>query len=153
MYVMGLFEFKEYLQASQYLEEANREYQIFTRRGYADIYPTRINYDYGMKKMFKESMDVANYVIWLIESKEILEKDRQFWQRRLQALQKAVALLTPEEQEVLRLFQEGKAMSRRITEPVLLKVKDQLEKTVDASPELKEKSLHDETEEEYGQLA
>ncbi|EIM05330.1 hypothetical protein A1A1_16740 [Planococcus antarcticus DSM 14505] len=144
MYVMGLFEFKEYLQSSHYLSVAVEEYERFTFRGYADIHPTRIKIDYDQGKMYKEGMNVENYVIWLVESKDILIKDQQFWQRRLNALNRALQILTPLERDIYNLFSIGKTQSRLQTEPVLLKIRDQLELLIDSSPVLKERSLDDE---------
>lgn len=144
MYIMGLFEFKEYLQASHYLAEANEEYRLFTHRGYADVFPTRIAIDSDQGKMFKEGLNVENYVIWLVESKDILIKDQQFWQRRLNALNKAAEFLTPDEQVVFRSYLNRSNVTREVIEPVLLKLKDQLERLIDSSPILKERSLDDE---------
>lgn len=150
MYIMGLFEFKEYLQASHYLEEAVREFQLFTCRGYADIHPTRTAYDPGQGKMYKESLNVADYAIWLVESKQILLNDQEFWQRRLDALESALKTLTPEEQSIFQLFQSGAVLSRIKTEPVLIKIKTYLESLIGSNPKLQQKSLDDETDFEEG---
>lgn len=124
---MGMYEFKQYLDSPQLLAEKQREYRLFEKRGYADIHPTRIGYDYGQGKMFKESLNVADYAIWLVESKEIIEKELEFWEQRVVMLQRAINILSDEEWLVYNDFRQDKDVNRSVIEPVLLKLKVELE--------------------------
>lgn len=124
---MGMYEFKQYLDSPQLLAEKQREYRLFEQRGYADIHPTRMGYDYGQGKMFKESLNVADYAIWLVESKEIIEKEVEFWEQRVVMLQKAIDTLSDDEWLSFKDFRQNKHVNRSVIEPILLKLKKELE--------------------------
>lgn len=124
---MGMQEFKQYLDAPQLLAEKERDYRLFERRGYADIHPTRIGYDHGMGKMFKESLHVEDYVIWLIESKDIIKEQVHFWEQRVAMLQKAINTLSDDEWLAFNDFRQEKEVERARIEPILMKLKAELE--------------------------
>src|SRR5690606_31013108 len=87
-------------------------------------------YDYEQGKMYKEGFHVEEYVIWLIESKDVIKEQISFWERRVLMLRKALNVLSSEEIALFNDFRQEKEVNRSLIEPILVKLKTELEKIV-----------------------
>lgn len=130
MYFMGMFEFRQYMNAAEKLREIQEEQELIIHNAYVDIHPTRVHFDYEQGKMYSESLNVADYAIWLIEMKESHSKHREFWKQRATAFEKVLNSLSEEEQ---KFFGEVKSNAPGVGRPhrmVIEKLKKELEKVV-----------------------
>lgn len=134
MYFMGMFEFRQYMNAADKLREIEEEQAVIIHRAYSDIHPTRVHFDYEQGKMYSESLNVADYAIWLIEMKESHSKHRAFWERRAAIFESAKATLSEKERELFEEVRSNSAGLGRAHRMVIEKLKKYLEKTVSDRP-------------------
>lgn len=129
MYISN-YEFFQYVTAAEYLQELKRAHHIEIQRLYDDIHPTRIAYDSGLGAMFSESVNVEDYAIWMIETKEKQKKQRSYYEEKADVFKKALFSLTNEE----RLYFETIKQRGEIeisNDPVIEKLKRFLETQIE----------------------
>lgn len=130
MYFMGMFEFKRYMDAADTLEELKQEQDAVIQGAYEDIHPTRVHYDYEQGKMFSESLNVADYAIWLIEKKESHSRHREFWERRATTFDSVKNVLSEEEKILLEEVKSSDPSIGMEHRKVIEKLKKHLERAI-----------------------
>lgn len=101
---MDSMEFNKYLFADSNLLELEYEQQLKIRRAYADIHPTRAEYDYELGKLYSVGIDVASYAIDIAEIKELQKRSRERFQQRLMVYKESLKVLTKEEVILINLY-------------------------------------------------
>lgn len=128
MYFMGSEEFKQYLYSEERLKELISAQELHTRRAYNDIHPTRMGYDREMGSMYSESINVADYAIWLVELKEKQQEMRGKMVERVQLLHRVLDELPGEEVDVLRRHIENcQGLNQALLYRAMKHLKDRLE--------------------------
>lgn len=97
MYKLTRVEFMQYIIAERRLNELKQKHKAELEQAYDNIHPTKtgVNYDIGV--MYAESIDPADYAVFLVELQEKHEQRESYWLERVKALKKAVNQLTEEE--------------------------------------------------------
>lgn len=137
MYFMGMYEFQQYMYADEKLKEINGEHELAIRRAYADIHPTRVAFNHDLGEVYSESINVAEYAIWLIDVKEGHSKQREHWRLRTEAFGIAVSTLTSEELLLLHDVKHGALELFQSHRLVIKKLKKKLEQIIASRPSLR----------------
>lgn len=139
MYFMGMFEFRQYMNAADRLQELTEEHDFIIRNAYADVHPTRIHYDFEQGKMYSESLNVADYAIWLLEMKESHFKQREYWQKRSLAFEDAMHSLSDHEKMLFEEVRANNQAAGRLHRAAIEKLKRELERVVSSRSDLNSK--------------
>lgn len=131
-YFMGQFEFRQYVNAATRLEAIKQRHEQELQDAYDGIHPTRVCYDYEKGEFFSESLNVADYAIWLVDLKSDQEEQQEYWNVRAEAFECAKEGLSKREQQSLR-DTDGVMINDMI---IMRKVKKELEKIVASKPKL-----------------
>lgn len=137
MYFMGMYEFQQYMYAAERLEELTNLHDLTIRRAYADIHPTRMAFNTGLGKVYSESINVAEYAIWLIEMKEGHFNQREFWRLRAAAFDRVVQSLSAEDKKLLQEVKSGSSNLAVAHRVVLETLKKMLEGLISSTQELR----------------
>ncbi|MED3554000.1 hypothetical protein [Cytobacillus praedii] len=104
---MGMYEFHQYVNAESILQELQELQELEIQRLYDDVHPTRTQYDRDQGIWYSESVNVAEYAIWLVETKERHKQHRLHYEERAISFQRALSKLTEDEQALFRGFYQG----------------------------------------------
>lgn len=107
MVFVGSEEFNQYINADMELRELEYEQKLAIHRIYADIHPTRAEYNYDTGKIYKVNQDVAEYAIAVIEMKEIQKEMRDRYVKRLEIYNLAIQVLNVKEMYVLNEYKRS----------------------------------------------
>lgn len=150
MYEMSKAELQQYLYSETRYKELCKQQALELKRAYADIHPTRTGYDYGQGKIYSESINVADYAIYLIDLKADFKRHQEWWFKRVCVYRKAFSRLSVEDQKV---FMGYRIIHFNFLEHdrVLNDLFDHIEKIVNTIQELHRKPLvviHEELDDE-----
>lgn len=137
MYRLSNAEIMYYKMATAQLEKLRHEHAVELQNAYEDIHPTITRVDYGIGTMYAESIDPADYAIYLIELREEHEQVEKWWSLRADAYADALGRLTVEDRNNLSHHKPGGyALNKRAQE----RLEDALRDVVAARPELHHKA-------------
>jgi hypothetical protein len=140
VYQMTESEFHKYLNAQSTYEKLCWDQEEEIEEAYEDIHPTRCGYDYEQGRTFSESINVADYAIYLVDLKDKHKKERKLCEDRIRVFGRAWDSLTNEERFI---YNKGRqTLADYENYHVLLdKIKNNLEKIVSTIPELQKKDV------------
>ncbi|MBO1005777.1 hypothetical protein [Pseudogracilibacillus auburnensis] len=136
MYRMSESEFMQYEMAEMRLSQLKMNHAAELQQAYDNIHPTRMGFDYHLGRIFSESLNPADYAIYLVEMREEHELIEKWWGSRATAFKRAFDLLTDEQKEVFNSLGYGMHRERLRARS---EVKEHLETIVLATPELQRK--------------
>jgi hypothetical protein len=113
MYRMSESEFMQFEQAEKRLRELQKNNEIELQQAYDGIHPTRVRFDYSLGTIYSESVNPADYAIYLIELREEHERQEKWWGIRAEAYREALQMLTDEDRSDLKLFGYGNYSKRK----------------------------------------
>lgn len=117
------FELQTYAYAEIYLRDLKRRHEIEIQRLYDDIHPTRTQYDRDTHKWYSESINVAEYAIWIIETRERQAKELEPYKKRKAVFDKVLLQLSQEERKIFRgYYYEGLEIPQEVAHPVYVKI-------------------------------
>src|SRR5690625_7143467 len=93
MYKVTFSEFMQYRMAERRLNEMKLQHEAELQQAYDNIKPTitAVNYDLG--QMYAESIDPAEYAIYLVELQEKHEQQQSYWRERTEVFKQALQQL------------------------------------------------------------
>jgi hypothetical protein len=98
MYRISETEFLQYEVAENRLQELRQLHAIEIQQAYDDIYPTRTSFNYGLGKIYSESVNTEDYAIYLVDLKEEYIRTERWWTLRVLAFKDAFNLLSERDQ-------------------------------------------------------
>lgn len=123
------YEFYQYVIAADYLKDLKRMHHIEIQHLYDDIHPTRVITNSEIGKMFSESINVEDYAIWIIDTKERHKKQQAYYQHKAAVFQNALKSLTDEERHRFdEILQHGELEISN--DPLIEKLKSFIEKQI-----------------------
>lgn len=138
MYKMTEDEFQGYLDAGIRYELLYLEQQEELEEAYEDIFGTQTGWDYVNGSIYSETLNVADYAIYLVELKEKHKKVRELCERRVWVFKRAFELLTDEEKFIYR--NNSRVYKNYDSQhEVLRKLQKHIEEIVSTIPDLQEK--------------
>lgn len=132
MYRMSNSEFIQYQSAERRLRELRIQHAYELQQAYDGINPTITRFDYESGSIHSESINPADYAIYLIELKEEHQRQQRWWRLRAEAYQEALQKLTEEE----RMDLYGSGPYRQV-DAARKKLKEILTKIVETRQDLK----------------
>jgi|SRR5690625_2338685 len=99
MYKVTFSEFMQYRMAERRLNEMKLQHEAELQQAYDNIKPTitAVNYDLG--QMYAESIDPAEYAIYLVELQEKHEQQQSYWRERTEVFKRALQQLDEQERQ------------------------------------------------------
>lgn len=91
---MSNYEFRQYEQADKKLEMARYYNAIELERAYDGIHPTRTALDYSLGELYAESVNTAEYAVYLVELQESHKQVENYWSMRAEAYKQAIESAT-----------------------------------------------------------
>ncbi|WP_391119376.1 hypothetical protein [Psychrobacillus sp. L3] len=138
MYKMTDTELHRYLNATTTYERLCIEQQEELEEAYENVFGTRTSWDYEQGKIYSESLNVADYAIYLVDLKGKHKNDRELWERRIRVFKRALYCLTDEEQFIYRKS-PATFKDYELYHKILDTLRNYLEEIVSTIPELQEK--------------
>src|SRR5699024_9145907 len=97
MYRISRFEYIQFELAEQRLAELQRKHIQELQQAYAGIHPTRTMIDYNLGVIYSESINPADYAVYLVDLQEQHERKESYWKNKSEAYKKALHQLSPGE--------------------------------------------------------
>lgn len=138
MYTLSNAEFMQFKIAGKRLKELQQQHAMELQEAYDNIHPTRTGVDYGTGRMYSESVDPADYAIYLVDLQENHKEHQKWWLLRYKAYKQAMKELSPKEQNDLLNFKPGNFIKQNEANEKLRKA---LNKIVDNTPMLQRSSI------------
>lgn len=91
---MSNYEFRQYEQAEKKLEMARYYNANELEQAYDGIHPTRTVLDYSLGKLYVESVNPAEYAVYLVDLQEGHKQVENYWSMRAEAYKQAIKLAT-----------------------------------------------------------
>lgn len=133
MYFMGSEEFKQYLYAESKLRELDQLHRLAITRAYADIHPTRTALNIDERRFYSESINVADYAIYLVDLKDEQKRSLERYKKRVQIFHQALAEMFPDEAATIRAYlTDGGEMGTQAVDKALTSLKSCLEEILGA---------------------
>jgi len=138
MYRMSEAEFMQCKIAERRLQELYKQHEMELQRAYDGIHPTRTCFDYEQGAVYSESVNPAEYAIYLAELREEHKRFEKWWQLRSEVYKQALDQLTDEEKQIINLGIHGNYAEY---EKVGKKLREHLNKIFDERPDLQRQSI------------
>jgi DNA-directed RNA polymerase specialized sigma24 family protein len=138
MYRMSNSEIKQYQSAERVLQELRIQHAYELQRAYDGIHPTISCFDYEGGSIHSESINPADYAIYLIELKEEHQRQQRWWGLRAEAYKEARKKLTEEEKRYLDIYGAGTYKQK---EAARNKLGQALIEIVETKPELRRQTV------------
>jgi DNA-directed RNA polymerase specialized sigma24 family protein len=138
MYYLSEWEFMQYELAERRLLELRRKNKTELQEAYDGIHPTRSCFDYSIGTIFKESVNTADYAIYLVELREEHERQEEWWGLRATACREAREMLTDEERYYLDFYDYDSYGKR---EKARKRLRESLINIISSKPELQRKPI------------
>jgi hypothetical protein len=102
MYQVTKGEFMQYEAAEEQWLRLRRLHRLELVEAYACIHPTRSCFDYDAGKIYSESVNPADYAVYLADLQAEQKKSEEWWYSRAGLYCEAVKRLSPEEHAILK---------------------------------------------------
>ena len=135
MYRLTDYEYKQFERSLHYLRALQKQHNKELQQAYADIFPTRTGYDFNIGKIFSESLDPAEYAIYLVDLQEQYKRIESYWEIRREAFMNAYRMLSEEQRNN---YNSHIRSEREIASNLL---RNHLDKIVNDTPKLQRKSI------------
>lgn len=135
MYRMTENEFRSYLDAGIRYELLCLKQEEEIEEAHEDIHGTRTGWDYVHGAIYSESLNVADYAIYLVDLKEKHKKVRELCERHIWVFKRGFERLTDEEQFIYRKS-PATFKDYELYHQVLDKIRNYLEEIVSTIPDL-----------------
>jgi hypothetical protein len=103
MYYMSESEFMQYETAEKQFNDIRKQHAVELKQAYDGIHPTRARFDYEQRRIYCESVNPADYAIYLVELREEHERIEKWWSLRATAYRESLEMLTNEERNSFHL--------------------------------------------------
>lgn len=138
MYRLSEYEFRQYEMAEVRLTILKNQHKEELQDAYDGIHPTRTCFDYEQGSVYQESINPAEYAIYLVELQEEHERIEKWWKLRVDAYKEAFSQLDGKEQSLLNTRSYGQYKERQ---QALNKVREHLAAIISTKPELQRKAI------------
>ncbi len=138
MYQLTESELLQFEMAEKRLRFLREQHARVLEQAYEDINPTLTRTDYGLGDLYTESVNPAEYAIYLIELKEDHRSLEEWWRTRANTYKKAFSKLSDEEKKTLVSRYADYFESRQVRN----KLKRVLSEIVSSQPELQRRKAH-----------
>lgn len=102
MYQMTRTEFRQYDTAEKQLLLTKEEHRLKLLEAYAKIHPTRSCFDYDAGKIYSESVNPADFAIYLADLQAEYKQAEEWWELRAELYHEGTKRLSAEEQAALK---------------------------------------------------
>lgn len=133
---IGTLEFKRYLYADINFNTLSKEANLAIHRAYEDIHPTRVKIDAALGVVYSESINVEDYVIWLVDMKDEYRGRLRLLKEYKDIFDKACEALNADESKLLQEYKAGNRLGElRSLRHLMLKLKAEVENVLNAQVE------------------
>lgn len=101
MYQIQDYEFFQYETAEMRWRKIREQNLMQLNQAYEDIHPTRSCFDYDTGKIYSESIDPADYAVYLADLQAENKKAEEWWRSRAELYREGTKRLSEEERAVL----------------------------------------------------